>query len=521
MNSSLARRLPEISAPLQPQIAAKPESRIKKIWLGIYFPEIALSAAYTHTCHCEARSDTAIHTVSGQAQIVVQQQGSQNRVYVANASAAAYGIQPGLALNAAYVLCRDLSVTLRKEQAERRLLASYAQRLLHFTPDIALSGTDVILLEVNSSLKLFGGFKALYAQLQQTLATLPHKIACAPLAAVAELMALNSIEAVLSDRSRLQSALGEIALSQTPLDRGLLQRLERCGLYQLRDVWRLPRADLARRFGMKLLTYMDELSGQSESPRAYIEPDMQFACGCDLEQESSAADILIQAAKLLLQKAQQFLQTRALLSERIRFDFIYTHRRGESRQSVSLVAHAQQGGNQASHFLPQLEQQLQQQPFEQAVIRIELCIEQFKACQLQTADLFKPVSRRAESWPALLDILRARLGRQTVYRLVIQADHRPEKAWRRTINGNTAHKAKVSSRHLPPRPVWLLPQALRSSLHMFQLGGDAERLESGWWSDADLRREYYQAVTPSGQRCWLYRDLKSSGSQWYVHGLFG
>jgi len=506
MNSSLARQQPELSAQSQPQKSAEFEPLRKRIWLGIYFPEIALSAT---------------HVDLDQAQVVVQQQGNQNHVYAANTIALSYGIRPGLTLSAAYVLCRNLSVSPRKEQAERKLLASYAQMLLHLTPNISLSGTDIILLEVKPSLKLFGGFKALYAQLQQSLVAVPHKIACAPLATVAELMALNGIEAVLYDRRRLQSALGEIALSHTLLDSRLLHRLERCGLLCLRDVWRLPRADLARRFGVKLLAYLDELSGQIEPPRAYFEAGIGFRCGCDLEQESSSAKILIHAAQQLLQKAQQFLQTRALLSEQIRFDFIYTHRRGEPRQCISLNAYAQQGGDQLSHFLPQLQQQLQQQPFSQAVIRLELKIEQFKPCQLQTSDLFRPTPRRAESWPALLDILRARLGRQTVYRLAIQADHRPERAWRRALNKSQSHKANISIQHLPPRPVWLLPQAQPSSLQIFKLKGDAERLESGWWSDSDQRREYYQAVTPTGQRCWLYRDLKSSHPQWYVHGLFG
>lgn len=506
MNGSLARLQPELPVQSELQEIAGTRPTVNKIWLGIHFPEIALSA---------------IHAASDQAQIIVQQQGNQSRVYAVNEIAARCGILPGQNLNEAYVLCRNLRVSPRNEMAEQRLLKSYAQALFHFTPNIMLSGPDVILLEVRSSLKLFGGFKALHAELQQALSMLPHKIACAPLAAVAQLMVLNGIEAVLSDRRQLQSALGEITLSQTPLDRGVLRRLERCGLRYLRDVWRLPRVDLARRFGVKLLVYLDELSGQLEPPGHYVEPDVQFSCCCDLERETCSANILSQAAQVLLQKAQQFLQARALLSERIRFDFIYTSRRGEPERRISLKAHTGQGGDQVSHFLPQLEQQLQQQTFAQAVIRLELKIEQFKACQLQTPDLFNPVPRRAESWSVLLDILRARLGWKTVYRLAIHADHRPERAWRRVVDGHKGRKREVSIRELPPRPVWFLTQALQASRQMFKLKSDAERLESGWWLDGDLRREYYQAVTSSGQRCWLYRDLNASPAQWYVHGLFG
>jgi protein ImuB len=45
-----------------------------------------------------------------------------------------------------------------------------------------------------------------------------------------------------------------------------------------------------------------------------------------------------------------------------------------------------------------------------------------------------------------------------------------------------------------------------------------ERVETGWWRGADVRRDYYVAETTDGERLWLFRDLAAGG--WFVQGVF-
>ncbi|HEY4583627.1 MAG TPA: hypothetical protein VIG88_12340 [Lysobacter sp.] len=73
---------------------------------------------------------------------------------------------------------------------------------------------------------------------------------------------------------------------------------------------------------------------------------------------------------------------------------------------------------------------------------------------------------------------------------------------------------------MPPRPGWLLeaPTACRDPIDTVLAG--PERIESGWWDGGDLCRDYYVAETPSGQRLWLFRDLRDDSGP-FVHGLFG
>ncbi len=56
-----------------------------------------------------------------------------------------------------------------------------------------------------------------------------------------------------------------------------------------------------------------------------------------------------------------------------------------------------------------------------------------------------------------------------------------------------------------------------------------ERIESGWWDDAMIARDYFIAENKLGQLLWIYREYdpiekdknKTDGKGWYLQGLFG
>lgn len=45
-----------------------------------------------------------------------------------------------------------------------------------------------------------------------------------------------------------------------------------------------------------------------------------------------------------------------------------------------------------------------------------------------------------------------------------------------------------------------------------------ERIETGWWRGASVRRDYYRVETTTGQRFWLFRQL--GDRRWHLHGAF-
>jgi protein ImuB len=61
--------------------------------------------------------------------------------------------------------------------------------------------------------------------------------------------------------------------------------------------------------------------------------------------------------------------------------------------------------------------------------------------------------------------------------------------------------------------------ARRHCAGSLQLASEPERIESGWWDEHDVARDYYTAIGPHGQRLWIYRDL--ANGVWHLHGIFG
>ena len=45
-----------------------------------------------------------------------------------------------------------------------------------------------------------------------------------------------------------------------------------------------------------------------------------------------------------------------------------------------------------------------------------------------------------------------------------------------------------------------------------------ERIQTAWWTNQPCHRDYYQVISRSGSRFWLFRELQSG--EWYVHGVF-
>jgi protein ImuB len=131
----------------------------------------------------------------------------------------------------------------------------------------------------------------------------------------------------------------------------------------------------------------------------------------------------------------------------------------------------------------------------------------------------------------LVDRLRARLGDDAIVQLRPHAEHRPELAFRlakigdapdpRTSAGAQARAAEAA----PPRPTWLCAEAAPLA-HCFGeapwvLQEGPERIESGWWDGADIRRDYFVAQNPRGERAWIYRDSRyGDDAEWFLHGLF-
>ena len=126
-------------------------------------------------------------------------------------------------------------------------------------------------------------------------------------------------------------------------------------------------------------------------------------------------------------------------------------------------------------------------------------------------DLFDTRPQQAVTWDALRERLRARLGEHAVHGLAMHPDHRPERAWRVENPSRGTRHFHGTDEPLPPRPTWLLARPIPLRERVARILAGPERIESGWWDGADMRRDYYVIETASHQRAWAFRPAGEDG----------
>ncbi len=101
---------------------------------------------------------------------------------------------------------------------------------------------------------------------------------------------------------QIRRQLGPLPLSRLHLDSAQQTALERMGFRQVRDLLRLPRKALTRRFGPALPDYLDRVLGVRPDPRAMYQPPESFSSRLELPAEVHSSQGLLFPLKRLLEE---------------------------------------------------------------------------------------------------------------------------------------------------------------------------------------------------------------------------
>ena len=534
------------------------------LWIGLYLPRLPIEV-FERTLASDGTggwTETSGHPpVDGGCLAVCD----RLRVLQVNAAASARGVQPGQKRATALALCPELLIRSRDPEAERQALEQIACWALQFTPRISLRPPGErrpeagLLLDIAASLKLFDGLDRLLGRLRLGLQELGFhaRIGGAPTAIASWLFSRHRDGLVARSETALDAMLAELPVALLESLQGRAAALEAIGARCFRDLVRLPRPGLARRFGKALLLEMDQALGLQPQVLPWFHPPARFEARLELLADVETAEGLVFAARRMLLQLGGWLAARHGAVRRLLFEAHHDRSRHDAGTPVTLIelrfalpSHA------AEPMVAVLRERLGLLTLPSPVHTLVLRCDQVLERADRPASLLPEPTSTEENLGHLVERLQARLGHDQVRRLVLAEDHRPESAYRVEPVDALPSLAEAPPGAVPlpasparptPRPLWLLdePQPLAERQQRpwwrgpLKLLAGPERIEGGWWDGHFVERDYFIAENDHSQWVWIFRTRGGGGSggggdgdgnadpqapaspRWFLQGMFG
>ncbi len=506
------------------------------LWFAIHLPLLPLEA------FCATLApDQAVRPVALLKDHVVAQ---------VNSAAAERGLRPGIKRATALALAADLLLADSHAGREDAALQGVVHAALVYTPAVTLHDAQTVLLDVQASLRLFGGALALHQKLCAAVQPLGHRIsmAAAPTARGAALLAQwkPRVADLLQGPHTTELPALQKLLMQAPVwllgpGREHWDALQGMGLRTLEDLHTLPRSGLARRFGEGLLEELDQALGLQPDPRTWVRLPTRFESRLELFARVDNTDLIMHGASVLLARLVAWAQARHGRVGAFTLRMLHERARDVSAPHTDLRIELAEPALDAAHLQSLLRERLSRLALVAPTMDLLLHCSQLVAAPAPNAELFPTRASEAVGLTRLLERLRARLGDAQVQRIVAVADHRPERASRAVAVGEPAPEgacevlvqACTRQPELPlHRPAWLLSEALPLAsqewlplMHGRPLAllSGPERIETGWWDGDPVARDYYIAQAADGSLVWVYRARLHTApgeAAWFLQGLF-
>jgi protein ImuB len=503
-------------------------------------------------------------------------EGRRQLVTAVDGRARAAGIAPGLPLADARAFCPDLVAASADPAGDAAALARLAAWCGRFSPWTAPNGPDGVWLDISGCAHLRGGEAALAAELVARLAhdgiAARAAVADTPGAAwaVARGGAPDGKAAVaVVPEGGARPALAGLPLQGLRLDAAAAGALERLGLRRIGDLYPLPRAALAARFGAILAQRLDQALGIVAEPLSPLPPAPLRWSRCRLPEPIETPEALAAVLEQLVPALCRQLGREGSGARRL----VLTLYRSDNTVAEAVVGTARPSRD-PRHLLRLLGERLESLAPEPGVEDMRLAAALVAPLAAQQLDL-GPLAARGQAMPAppsdrvvrlaraalppaeacrvaaedpelaaLVDRLANRLGPAALWRPLPRASHLPERAVQAApVCAPFIGKAWATE---TPRPLRLLPRPepveavapvpddppvlfrWRRLAHRVSRADGPERIAGEWWRDRAAReeddiRDYYRVEDEAGDRFWLYRAglyRADAPARWFLHGLF-
>jgi len=452
------------------------------------------------------------------------------------------GLSEGNLLTDARALVPHLQTSPREFEAARDDLKALTLWCERYTPFAAVDPPDGIMLDITGCAHLFGGEAAMLAGLAERLNGfhLQARIASAdtPGAAFATARFGRSRVQVVPPGAQ-KDMLAPLPVAALRIEPRLADQLHKLGLKTIGQLYRVPRAPLAARFGESLLRRLDQALGREDEAISPLSPVRVYAVRSVFPEpialladiEHIARDLSFRLCPQLEgdgRGAKSFALKLFGTDGSVREISVSSARLLFKPENLTALFHERIHGIEAF--------------YDPGTGVDALSLEAARIESLEAAQ--KPLGferdQGGEAFSFLMDRLAARLGPRAIGRMAPRESHVPERAQRR---GKLDDKAGGQCWPDAPRPILLLPRpeaievmaevpdgppvqfTWRRVRRRVAFADGPERIAQEWWRDGGApTRDYFRIEDEEHRRYWLYRDglygIETGNPRWYMHGLF-
>lgn len=504
------------------------------LWIALEFPHLSLEAV--NRCGGSGGvGDEGGHDLMRDLPVVVTDGPAARPIlHAINAAARDAGMNAGMTLASARAMESSLVALPRAPQKETHCVLQIAAWCSQFTPSVS-HAKHCVVLEVSASLRLFGGIAKLTAQVRQGMVAMGYRaligIAPTPLAAqlLAKMTQYQTGVRMCQHIAQLNERLAQIPLTLFDWSYETLTTLSTLGLTRIKDLLAQSREGLRRRFGALLLDDLDRALGKKPDPRLYVTLPDKFESDIELVFELIESERLLHPINAMLTEMEGFLRARGAGVTALSLSL--KHSRDDSTE---IIFETRTPARDVTHWLRLIRERFNMISLKTAVVAITMKANRLCPFEEVNESFFPGTETGGKKRDGLMDRLTSRLGEGNVFSIAIKDDHRPESSWQIGAHQKRVAVSSKRAKQLPPvtqqtiqRPTWLLrePRSLNTVNDCPQYHGlltilaGPERIETGWWDNKPVARDYFIARNPRQEVCWIFRDYRL-GKRWYLHGMF-
>lgn len=475
------------------------------------------------------------------------------RIVALDENAEERGIRLEMTLADARGAVPDLVVEEADEAADQALLERIADWCDRYTPLVALDPPHGLFLDISGCAHLFSrddddGEAALLADSLHRLAAQGFEVRGAIASAAGAAWALAHYGSVgCIPAGNETEALAELPVAALRIDAVQVALLNRLGLKRIRQLVDKPRAPLAARFGIELVTRLDQALGYLDEVLSPRRPAPSLSAERRFSEPVIDSDSLLQTVASLSRSLVSLLEKHGLGARHLEASFFRIDG-AVSRIEVGTAAPLRDAeafpllfSERLSALATEWDAGFGFDMVRLAVLRAEL----LAATQINLTG--------EEGYKAglshLYDRLGARLGASRVTRSIPVDTHIPERADKaHPVTYSHASQSAVAEQVFetpPDRPLRLFahPEQVeviaevpdgpplrfrwRRILHEVARAEGPKRIAPEWWREIDdgrATRDYFRVEDAEGRRFWLFREglyeRETTTPAWYLHGLF-